>query len=592
MPDKNSFRRSHTCGELRSSDVGSEVTLVGWVRRRRDHGGLVFVDLWDRYGITQVVLNPEIDASAHDLAHSLRSEFVIMAKGKVSARPEGTVNENLATGAIEVYTDETTILNTSKTPPFVIDEDETPGEAMRLKNRYLEIRRGPLMNNLVLRHKVTMSARNYLDSQGFLDVETPILTRSTPEGARDYLVPSRLNAGNFYALPQSPQLFKQMLMVAGMDRYYQIARCFRDEDLRADRQPEFTQIDMEMSFIDEEMVREISEGMIARIFKDSTGIELKTPFPTITYSEAMNRFGVDKPDMRYGMELSDVSETALSSDFKVFIDAVKKGGTVRVMTAPGCAEFSRKQLDDLTEEAKIYGAKGLAWIKITSEGFVSPITKFFTPEALNTFKEASGANEGDLMLFVADKAEVAFATLGNLRVSLAKKLNLIDESIYSFVWVTDFPLVEYDDEAKRYTALHHPFTSPVEEDIPLFETDPLKMRARAYDLALNGVEIGGGSIRIHKQEVQSKMFKALAIDDDEARQKFGFLLDALEFGAPPHGGIAFGLDRLVAILSKTDSIRDVIAFPKTQKGQCMLTEAPAGVDKKQLRDLSLKIDRS
>ncbi|VAX25496.1 Aspartyl-tRNA synthetase @ Aspartyl-tRNA(Asn) synthetase [hydrothermal vent metagenome] len=588
--EKENLRRTHTCGDLRASHIGRSVTLVGWVHKRRDHGGLVFIDLRDRYGVTQVALNPEIDQAAHELAHSVRAEYVLRVTGKVSSRPEGTTNPKLPTGEVEIYADKTEILNPSKTPPFVLDENDTPSESIRLKHRYLEIRRGPLLNNLTLRHKASMIMRNYLDSHGFLEVETPSLTRSTPEGARDFLVPSRLSQGHFYALPQSPQLFKQLLMVAGVDRYFQIVRCFRDEDLRADRQPEFTQIDMELSFVNEEDIRNICEGMLSELFDKTMGVKLKTPFPTITYHDAMNRFGSDKPDVRFGMELADVSELAGKSEFKVFTGAVKKGGTVRIMAVPGCAGYSRKDLDNLTEEAKIHGAKGLAWIKITDEGFVSPITKFFTPETLEEFKSASGAKEGDLMIFVADKHKVAFDTLGALRVSLGKKLNLMDDSEYNFVWVTDFPLVEYDEEAKRYVALHHPFTSPREEDVHYFDTDPLKILSRSYDLALNGVEIGGGSIRIHKRDVQNKMFNALGIGEEEAKEKFGFLLEALEYGAPPHGGIAFGLDRLIAILTKSESIRDVIAFPKTQKGVCLLTDAPSEVDSKQMRELGLKRD--
>ncbi len=588
--EKENLRRTHTCGDLRASDIGRSVTLVGWVHKRRDHGGLVFIDLRDRYGVTQVALNPEIDQEAHELAHSVRAEYVLRVTGKVSSRPEGTTNPKLPTGEVEIYADKTEILNPSKTPPFVLDENDTPSESIRLKHRYLEIRRGPLLNNLTLRHKASMIMRNYLDSHGFLEVETPSLTRSTPEGARDFLVPSRLSQGHFYALPQSPQLFKQLLMVAGVDRYFQIVRCFRDEDLRADRQPEFTQIDMEMSFVDEADVRGICEGMLSELFHKTMNVKLETPFPAITYHDAMNRFGSDKPDVRFGMELADVSELAGKSEFKVFTGAVKKGGTVRIMAVPGCAGYSRKDLDNLTEEAKIHGAKGLAWIKITDEGFVSPITKFFTPETLEEFKSMSGAKEGDLMIFVADKQKVAFDTLGALRVSLGKKLGLMDDSEYNFVWVTDFPLVEYDEEEKRYVALHHPFTSPREEDVQYFDTDPLKMLSRSYDLALNGVEIGGGSIRIHKRDVQNKMFNALGIGEEEAKEKFGFLLEALEYGAPPHGGIAFGLDRLIAILTKSESIRDVIAFPKTQKGVCLLTDAPSEVDSKQMRELGLKRD--
>jgi len=583
-------RRTHTCGELRADHAGQTVTLTGWVHKRRDHGGLVFVDLRDRYGVTQVALNPQIDQAAHELAHAIRTEYVLRIRGNVSCRPEGTVNEKLATGEIEVYADEAEILNPSKTPPFVIDEDETVSEAMKLQYRYLEIRRGPLMRRLIARHRTAMAARNYLDAGGFVEVETPMLTKSTPEGARDYLVPSRVNPGSFYALPQSPQLFKQMLMVAGMDRYFQIVKCFRDEDLRADRQPEFTQIDMEMSFVDEAMVREICEGMIAAIFREVKGIDVQTPFPVMPYAEAMERFGVDRPDTRFGMELADVSDAAAGSEFKVFTAAVEEGGAVRVMAVPGAAGYSRKELDELTGEAVELGARGLAWIKVTDDGYQSPTTKFFTPETLDVFKNASGAKAGDLMIFVADRERVGFDVLGALRVRLGRRLGLIDESAFSFVWIVDFPLFEYDEEEKRHVALHHPFTSPVPEDVALFETEPLKMRARAYDITLNGVEIGGGSIRIHDRETQNRMFDTLGIGPEEARQKFGFLLDALEYGAPPHGGIAFGLDRLVAILTGGESIRDVIAFPKTQKAVCLLTGAPSEVDKKQLRELGLKRD--
>lgn len=584
--------RTHTCGQLRASDIDSSVILTGWVHKRRDHGGLVFVDLRDRSGIIQVALNPQIDEAAHQLAHSIRSEYVLKIEGKVTARPEGTINKKLSTGEVEVYVDKAEILNPSKTPPFVIDEEEAPGESMKLQYRYLEIRRGPLMRNLEMRSKVSGAVRRYLESCGFLEVETPMLTKSTPEGARDYLVPSRVSQGSFYALPQSPQLFKQLLMVAGMDRYYQIVRCFRDEDLRADRQPEFTQIDMEMSFVEEADIRSICEGMMTEIFKLVKGIEISTPFPLMSYGESILRYGNDKPDTRFGMELCDVSDAAGQSEFKVFKDAVAKGGAVRALAATGCAKYSRKDLETLTNEAISLGAKGLAWIKVTDEGYVSPITKFFKPEALDTFKESTGAKEGDLMIFVADNAQVGFDVLGALRISLANKLGIIDKSVFKFVWIVDFPLFEYDEETKRNVALHHPFTAPADEDVQLFESDPLKMRARAYDLVLNGSEIGGGSIRIHDSETQSKMFNALGIDKDEAKEKFGFLLDALEYGAPPHGGIAFGLDRIMAILTGSDSIRDVIAFPKTQKAICMLTEAPSGVDKKQLKELGLKRDLS
>ncbi|MBI5814287.1 MAG: aspartate--tRNA ligase [Nitrospinae bacterium] len=590
MPDNSSVRRSHNCGELRQADIGRTVTLTGWVRRRRDHGGLVFIDLWDRYGVTQVALNPETAPKAHAVAHTARSEYILRVTGKISARPEGTVNQKLPTGEIEVYADDAQILNPSKTPPFPIDDEETPGEAVRLKYRYLDIRRGPLLSNLSLRHRISMATRTYLDGHGFVEVETPMLTRSTPEGARDFLTPSRLNPGHFYALPQSPQLFKQLLMVAGMDRYFQIVKCFRDEDLRADRQPEFTQIDMEMSFVDELLVQEICEGLIAKIFEAANGAKLTTPFPRMTFDDAMNKYGSDKPDVRFGLEMADVSGPAGTAEFKVFRDAIAGGGTIRGLAVKGGAAFSRKEVDDLTQEAISLGAKGLAWIKVTAEGYQSPIVKFFKPETLDEIKRLTKAGTGDLMIFVADAKKVALDALGRLRLSLGKKLGLMDDKRYEFVWITEFPLLDYDEEEKRYVAMHHPFTSPVVEDLPLFESDPLKIRARAYDLALNGVEIGGGSIRIHDRDVQNRMFSALGIGDEEAKGKFGFLLEALEFGAPPHGGIAFGLDRLTAILTGSESIRDVIAFPKTQKAFCPLTEAPAEVSPKQLRELGIKRD--
>jgi len=589
MSHSESIRRTRDCGELRAGHAGEVVTLVGWARKRRDHGGLVFVDLWDRHGVTQIVLNPEIDAAAHEMAHSIRAEFVLGVKGSVRARPEGTANPRMVTGDVEVYVDKAWILNPSKTPPFVIDADETPNESVRLKYRYLDMRRGPLLDNLILRGKITTAVRVYLETKGFTEVETPMLTRSTPEGARDFLVPSRLSPGAWFALPQSPQLFKQLLMVGGLDRYYQITKCFRDEDLRADRQPEFTQIDMEMSFIDEEMVREICEGMITKIF-DVAGKKIQTPFPVMTYTDAMEKYGSDKPDIRFGLKISDVSEPVSRSEFKVFKETLASGGTVRAVAVTGGAEFSRKQIDDLIEEAKTHGAKGLAWIKVTAEGHQSSITKFFSKEILDEMTAIAEAKVGDLLIFVADGKKVALDCLGRLRISLARKLGLIDDTKFAFTWVAEFPLLDYDAEEKRYVAMHHPFTAPVAEDVPLFDTVPLQIRARAYDLALNGVEIGGGSIRIHDRSVQNRMFAALGMGDEEARSKFGFLLDALEFGAPPHGGIAFGLDRLMTIIAGCESIRDVIAFPKTQKAFCPLTEAPAEVDQKQLRELGLKKD--
>lgn len=589
-PDDTYKPRTHTCGEPAACDIGKVVTLAGWVRRRRDHGGLVFIDLTDRYGVIQVVLNPEIDAAAHELAHEVRSEYVLQIKGKVSARPEGTVNEKLATGEVEVYADSAIILNRSKTPPFVIDKDETPSEELRLKRRYLEIRRGPLLKTLELRSKITTAVRNYLAKNGFLEIETPMLTKSTPEGARDYLVPSRVSQGHFYALPQSPQLFKQILMVSGVDRYFQIVKCFRDEDLRSDRQPEFTQIDMEMSFVDEKEIQGICEGMIANIFHTALDVTLNTPFPRITYKDAMERFGSDAPDTRFDMELSDLSMIASNTEFKVFKDAVKNGGAIRAMAIPGGAKFSRKEIADLTQEATVHGSKGLAWIKVTDDGFQSSITKFFAEETLNAMRDTSGAKAGDLMVFVADKVEVGFTVLGALRKSLGARLGLIDDGSFEFIWVTEFPLLEYDDEAKRHIAIHHPFTAPMAEDLSLLDTDPTNVRSRAYDLALNGVEIGGGSIRIHNRDLQNRIFEALGIGEKEANEKFGFLLEALEFGAPPHGGVAFGLDRIMAILTGADSIRDVIAFPKTQKAVCLMTEAPSVVDPKQLRELGIKKD--
>jgi aspartyl-tRNA synthetase len=605
------FKRTHTCGELRSSNVGDTVILTGWVHKRRDHGGLIFIDLRDRDGITQVVVNPEVDKIAHKKAHEIRSEYVLAVKGKVVARPEGTLNPKLLTGEIEVNIDDLEILNESKPIPFPIEEGEEVSEMLRLKYRYLDLRRTSLKSNIVLRHKVSKIVRDFLDSKGFLEIETPFLTKSTPEGARDYLVPSRLNPGKFYALPQSPQLFKQILMVAGYERYFQIVKCFRDEDLRADRQPEFTQIDMELSFIDREDIFPLIEEMMSEVFKKSIGVEVNMPFPILSYREVMDRFGSDKPDTRFGLELKDITPLASKSDFKVFTEAIKNGGTVRGINAKGCAEFSRKDLDDLTAEVGIFGAKGLAWLKVTPEGVQSPIAKFFYPTAsppssssgqaltkgggeggglLNEIVKVMEGVSGDLLLFVADKPKVVFDSLSHLRLKLGERLKLIDENKFNFLWVTDFPLLDWDEEEKRWVAMHHPFTSPVDEDVSLFKTDPKKMRAKAYDLVLNGSEIGGGSIRIHKQEIQKQMFDALGLTDDEAKAKFGFLLEALEYGTPPHGGIAFGLDRLMAILTKSKSIRDVIAFPKTQKAVCLMTDAPSDVEKRQLKELSIKID--
>ncbi|SVB14038.1 uncharacterized protein METZ01_LOCUS166892 [marine metagenome] len=588
-----SNERTHDCGTLSDSHIGETVTLCGWVHTRRDHGGLIFVDLWDKYGMTQVVLNPQIDQLAHDHAQSLRGNFVIAITGKVRARPNDMVNTKLKTGKIEVYVDELHILNPSETPPISPWEPQDTSEALRLKYRFLDLRGPVLQRNLKIRYDITRVARNELHRNGFIEIETPVLTKSTPEGARDYLVPSRLNPQKFYALPQSPQLFKQILMVSGMDRYFQIVKCFRDEDLRFDRQPEFTQIDIEVSFGNEKFIFQMIEEMMAGIYQEVLGVKIDTPFPILKYQDAVDRFGTDKPDMRFDMEIVDLGEIVRGTSFKVFAQVMESGGQVRALNIKNSADaLSRKMLDDLTEIAKTYGAKGMAWIKVQENELQSPIIKFFEQEMLDRMLKALGSQPGDTVVFIADIAKIVADALAHLRLALGKQLNLIDESKNAFTWVTEFPLVEYDETEKRYIAMHHPFTAPREEDLAKFESDPGSVKARAYDLVLNGNEIGGGSIRIHQKEVQKKMFELLGIGQEEAETKFGFLLDALKYGAPPHCGIALGLDRITMLLSGAGSIRDVIAFPKTQKATCLMTQAPSEVDPTQLRELRLKADLS
>jgi len=585
------MRRTHTCCELGANDAGAEVVLMGWVQRRRDHGGVIFVDLRDRDGITQVVFNPEVSSKVHEKAHVLRGEYVIGIRGKVVKRLEGMANPNLKTGEIEVFATELNIFNAAETPPFMIEDNVDVSENVRLKYRHIDLRRTLLQKNIINRHTAAAAVRQYLNSRKFIDIETPVLTRSTPEGARDYLVPSRVNPGLFYALPQSPQIFKQLLMIAGFDRYYQIVKCFRDEDLRADRQPEFTQIDLELSFVGEDEVMDIAQGLMIRLFKEVLNIDLKAPFPRLSYEDAVDRFGLDKPDIRFGLELVDISDIVENAGFKVFSDAVKRGGKVKALNAKGCLNFTRKEIDDMADFVSVYRAKGLAWIKVHEDSWQSPIAKFFSDEEKEALARKIDMQAGDLVFFVADQPKIVNEALGHLRNLLGKKLGLIQENTFSFVWVTRFPLLEYDENEKRYQALHHPFTAPLEEDYDLLEKDPLSVRSRAYDLVLNGSEIGGGSIRIHQKKLQERVFAALGMDRKTYEEKFGFLLSALDSGAPPHGGIAFGFDRLVMILCGQSSIRDVIPFPKTQKAACLLTNAPSEAGKTQLDELSLRIKK-
>ena len=583
------LKRTHRCTELSATDIGKKVTVMGWVQKRRNLGSLIFVDLRDRTGLLQIVFSNLTDKDVFDKAESIRNEYVLAVVGEVAPRAPEAINSTMKTGEIEINALELRILSSSETPPIHIEADSGVNEAMKLKYRYLDLRRPDMQEGLMLRHRVAKIARDYFDEQGFLEIETPMLIKSSPEGARDYLVPSRVHPGKFYALPQSPQLFKQLLMVSGFDRYIQIVKCFRDEDLRADRQPEFTQIDLEMSFVNVDDIITLNEGFIKKAFKEALGVDLETPFLRMPYREAMDRFGSDKPDMRFGMELVNVSDLIAQSGFKVFADAVAKGGSVRAINAKGCGKFSRKEIDSLVEYVKTYRAKGMAWIVVEENEVRSSIAKFFNEDEMKALLDRTGAEPGDLICFIADKDQVVLDSLGALRVEIAKRIDILDNKDFKFLWVTEFPLLEYDEEEERWVAKHHPFTSPIDEDMEYLESDPARVRAKAYDIVLNGTELGGGSIRIHMQDLQTKMFKLLGFTEEEAWAKFGYLLEAFKYGVPPHGGIAYGLDRMIMLMAGKSSIKDVIAFPKVQNASDLMTNAPDVVDEKQLKELHLKV---